>query len=185
MSKTPRGAPAVAVSRAALRRESRRLQPLAEGLRRTACLVEKADVRAVRRACDDAYALLSAQIIPHVAAQSVALASIIDSEVSALSRDCRELITMTHELGVLRTRLTTHPSAPQADELRRVLFGLYALVRLQFTKAEEVYLPMLDALGHSVVGQGAAPQRFRLPTPARPGEGRTSRSAPVLAANGN
>jgi hypothetical protein len=154
------GAPAdrtARLSRAALRGEFRRLQPLADGLRRTACLVEKADVRAVRRACDDVYALLSRQIIPHVAAQSVALAGVIDGEASALSRDCRELVTLTHELGVLRNRLGTHSSTQQADELRRVLFGLYALVRLQFTKTEEIYLPLLDLVGRAEPSPGARP----------------------------
>lgn len=172
-----------AVSRAALRGEFRRLQPLAESLRRTACLVEKADVRAVRRACDDAYTLLSRQIVPHVAAQSVALAALIDSEVSALSRDCRELVTLTHELAVLRTRLGPHTSAQQADELRRVLFGLYALVRLQFTKTEEVYLPMLDALCRTEQqAQAAADPGVRLPHPARPPAVREA--AALVAANG-
>lgn len=157
---------AAARSRAALRSEHRRLQPLAELLRRTACLVEKADVRAVRRACDDCYTLLSKQIIPHVAAQSVALAAVIDSEVSALSRDTRELVTLTHELGVLRGRLTTSTSAPQADDLRRVLFGLYAVIRLQFVKTEEVYLPMLDVLGAGEVDRGGPKGRLHIPAPA-------------------
>jgi hypothetical protein len=30
-------------------------------------------------------------------------------------------------------------------ELRRVLYGLFALVELHFAKEEEVYLPILDA----------------------------------------
>jgi hypothetical protein len=130
----------------ALRHEFRRLQPLAEGLRRTACLVEKADVRAVRRACDDAYTFMTDQLIPQVVAQSVALSELIDGEVSALSRDCRELVSLTHELALQRNALIGQQSAQQADDLRRVLFGLYALARLQFVKAEEVYLPMVDGL---------------------------------------
>jgi hypothetical protein len=158
---------AAQLTRAALRREFRRLQPLADGLRRTACLVEKADVRAVRRACDDAYALLTTQIIPHVAAQSVALAAVIDSEVSALSRDCRELVTLTHELGVLRSQLSTHSSAEAADDLRGVLFGLYALLRLQFTKAEEVYLPLLDVLCRAKPDSRDMSRPARLPAQAR------------------
>ena len=172
-------------NRAALRRDLRRLRPLAEGLKRAACLVEKADVRAVRRACDDAYALLSTQMIPHVAAQSVALASVIDSEVSALSRDCRELVTLTHELGVLRNRLSQQTSTQQADELRQVLFGLYALVRLQFTKTEEVYLPMLEVLGGVELDRivQRRVQRQPLPTPAaRAGVPTRPASAPLVVA---
>ena len=33
----------------------------------------------------------------------------------------------------------------QAKSLRRVLYGLYALVKVHFAKEEEVYLPLLDA----------------------------------------
>ena len=175
---------AAARSRTALRSEVRRLQPLAESLRRTACLVEKADVRAVRRACDDVYALLSTQIIPHVAAQSVALAAVMDSEVSGLSRDCRELVTLTHELRVLQSRLTAYISAQQADELRRVLFGLYALVRLQFTKTKDVYLPMLDALSRTEPDHAGGPRTARLLTPAQAVDPRpTAGAGTLLAAN--
>ena len=33
----------------------------------------------------------------------------------------------------------------QIKELRRVLYGLYALVKVHFAKEEEIYLPLLDA----------------------------------------
>ena len=43
-------------------------------------------------------------------------------------------------------RLDSHTleSVAQAA-LRRVLYGLYALVKVHFAKEEEVYLPLLDA----------------------------------------
>ena len=38
-----------------------------------------------------------------------------------------------------------HAGAPVEErELRRVLYGLYAVVKLHFAKEEEVYLPLLD-----------------------------------------
>lgn len=33
----------------------------------------------------------------------------------------------------------------QERQLRRILYGLYALVQLHFNKEEEIYLPLLDA----------------------------------------
>ena len=36
------------------------------------------------------------------------------------------------------------PDAGQASSLRRVLYGLYALVKVHFAKEEELYLPLLD-----------------------------------------
>lgn len=32
-----------------------------------------------------------------------------------------------------------------ANDLKRVLYGLYTLVKVHFAKEEEVYLPLLDA----------------------------------------
>jgi hypothetical protein len=36
------------------------------------------------------------------------------------------------------------PSPAATQELRRLLYGLYAIVTLHFAKEEEVYLPLLD-----------------------------------------
>jgi hypothetical protein len=54
---------------------------------------------------------------------------------------------LTHELGGLRDRLAASSAVPNelARELRRVLYGLYALVKVHFAKEEEIYLPLLDA----------------------------------------
>jgi hypothetical protein len=41
--------------------------------------------------------------------------------------------------------LETEPlNAFRANELRRVLYGLYALLKVHFIKEEEIYLPLLD-----------------------------------------
>ena len=50
------------------------------------------------------------------------------------------------ELGALRWRLhrTDVLAIELANDLRRVLFGLHALVSAHFSKEEEIYFPMLD-----------------------------------------
>jgi iron-sulfur cluster repair protein YtfE (RIC family) len=53
---------------------------------------------------------------------------------------------LTDELGTLRV----HPSqltvtSIQAAALRRVLYGLYAVIKLHLAKEEEIYLPLLDS----------------------------------------
>jgi hypothetical protein len=49
------------------------------------------------------------------------------------------------ELGELKNGLTGAAlTASQISALRRVLYGLYAIVKLHFAKEEEVYLPILD-----------------------------------------
>jgi Hemerythrin HHE cation binding domain len=63
-----------------------------------------------------------------------------------MSRDHVEVGRLTDELASLRSELSrpTLGEAP-AKALRRVLYGLYALVKLHFAKEEEIYLPLLDA----------------------------------------
>jgi iron-sulfur cluster repair protein YtfE (RIC family) len=40
--------------------------------------------------------------------------------------------------------MNTQPLRDEHRELRRILYGLYALVKLHFAKEEEIYLPLLD-----------------------------------------
>jgi hemerythrin-like domain-containing protein len=50
------------------------------------------------------------------------------------------------EVGRLTEELSALRNAPDnANDLRRVLYGLYTLVKVHFAKEEEVYLPLLDA----------------------------------------
>ena len=49
-------------------------------------------------------------------------------------------------MGLLRSKISeTEITVQQANALRSVLYGLYAIVKLHFAKEEEVYLPLLDA----------------------------------------
>ena len=63
-----------------------------------------------------------------------------------MSRDHVEVEALTQELALLRSQVSaTEIGAKQANELKRVLYGLYTLVKVHFAKEEEVYLPLLDA----------------------------------------
>jgi hypothetical protein len=65
---------------------------------------------------------------------------------ATMSRDHVEIGQLTGELGLLRSQLTgADVSESQQKALRRVLYGLYAVVKVHFAKEEEVYLPILDA----------------------------------------
>jgi len=65
---------------------------------------------------------------------------------ATMSRDHVEIGRLVAELGELKGRLSGDAITPtQAKALRRVLYGIYAVVRLHFAKEEEVYLPLLDA----------------------------------------
>jgi hypothetical protein len=57
-----------------------------------------------------------------------------------MSRDHVEVGRLTEELA--RLRASTRPAA--GEDLRRVLYGLHALVSAHFAKEEEIYLPLLE-----------------------------------------
>ncbi len=62
-----------------------------------------------------------------------------------MSRDHQEIERLTQELGALRSQLAG-ASVDEAEvlALRRILYGLYALITVHFAKEEDLYLPLLD-----------------------------------------
>ena len=77
---------------------------------------------------------------------------------ATMSRDHIEISRLTDELRSMRSHLGgASVDVSQEQALRRVLYGLYALIRVHFAKEEEVYLPILDARltadeAHQLVG---------------------------------
>lgn len=63
-----------------------------------------------------------------------------------MRRDHLEVMQLTEELEALWLRSFYAPLRT-SDEwaLRRVLYGLYAILKLHLAKEEELYLPMLEA----------------------------------------
>ena len=101
---------------------------------------------------DEAHNFLTHHLIPHAEAEDKALYPVVQKVMGApkatatMSRDHVEVGTLTRELTELRQQLTlTKFSAEQANALRKVLYGLYTLVKVHFAKEEEIYLPLLDA----------------------------------------
>ena len=131
-----------------LRDEHRELLPHVESLRAAADTVGARPLADVQRAVDAAYDFLSGHLIPHAKAEEAALYPVVGRVLGAreatatMSRDHVEVGQLTEELGALRARLSGGEA--EAGDLRRVLYGLYALVKVHFAKEEEVYLPMLD-----------------------------------------
>ena len=65
---------------------------------------------------------------------------------ATMSRDHVEVSRLTEQLRRLRSQFSgANLAADQITDLRRVLYGLYALVKVHFAKEEELYLPLLDA----------------------------------------
>jgi iron-sulfur cluster repair protein YtfE (RIC family) len=135
-----------------LRDEHKELLPHIERLREVGDLVGEVPLETLKRGVDEAYDFLAHHLIPHAQAEDHALYPVVARVMGApeatatMRRDHLEVSRLTDELGALRLSMSGATLDPaQARSLRRVLYGLYALVRVHFAKEEEVYLPLLDA----------------------------------------
>jgi len=129
-----------------LRAEHRELLPHIERLRRVADRIGDAAAPALRAELDEAYTFLTGHLVPHATAEDEvlypAVARILGSPkaTATMSRDHTAVAALIDELGVLR-----HAAADEhARDLRRILYGLHAMVSTHFAKEEEIYLPLLD-----------------------------------------
>ncbi len=134
-----------------LRDEHKELLPHVETLKAAADQVEENLSQGAWKDIQDAYEFLAYHLIPHAYAEDRALYPVVQKVMGSpratatMSRDHVEVGRLTEELKV---RLPLQPgplSDSQVVGLRRVLYGLYALVQVHFAKEEEIYLPLLDA----------------------------------------
>jgi hemerythrin-like domain-containing protein len=142
-----------------LRAEHRELIPHIQNLRTVAdCIGEIRDL-ALETLLDEVLTFVDGHLLPHAALEeavlypAVAVAMGASEATRTMSREHREVETLANELSELRDKVGTGAIAPQmAKDLRRVLYGLHAVVKLHFTKEEEVYFPLLD---ESLTPEGA------------------------------
>jgi len=135
-----------------LRDEHKELLPQIELLQTVADAIGETPITSLRRSVDEVYAFLAHHLLPHAQAEERALYPIVGRLMGApeatatMSRDHVEISRLTEELGSLRSHLDdASVDTSQLQALRRVLYGLYAIVKVHFAKEEEVYLPILDA----------------------------------------
>ena len=95
-------------------------------------------------------------LIPHAQAEEQVLYPTVGrllrtlEATDTMSRDHLEVILLTEELEALRLHLFFAPlTEPEEQALRRVLYGLYAIIKLHLAKEEEIYLPILEAHLHA------------------------------------
>jgi len=134
-----------------LRDEHQELLPHIEKLRMVGDSVGEATVESLRRDIDEAYDFLAHHLIPHAQAEDRALYPAVARAMGApeatdtMRRDHVEVGRLVAELDTLRRQLSGQVlRGALAKDLRRVLYGLYALVKVHFAKEEEIFLPLLD-----------------------------------------
>lgn len=136
-----------------LRDEHAELLPHIDGVCAAADAVGSESLERLRTLVDRTFEFLVHHLIPHATAEDRVLYPAVQRAMGApeatatMSRDHVEIDRLTHELGDLRAQLreTTALSEELARSLRRVLYGLFVLVKVHFAKEEEVYLPLLEA----------------------------------------
>ncbi len=135
-----------------LRVEHRALLPRIEALRTAAKRVAASPIDGLTRTVDDAQGFLTPKLIPHAEAEDRALYPVVGRLMGAphatrtMAHEHAEVIRLTRQLGVLRSQLTSRTlNSVLADELRRALYGLHAILKLHFAKEEEIYLPIFEA----------------------------------------
>ncbi len=134
-----------------LRDEHRELFPHVERILEVAGMVADESAAQLDRDLDEVYAFLAHHLLVHAQAEEAVLYPTVQEALGSpdatrtMRRDHVEVGRYVEELGRLKADLHhKRPSGAQAADLRRVLYGLYALLKLHFAKEEEVYLPILD-----------------------------------------
>lgn len=129
-----------------LRDEHKELIPHIERILEVATSIPEASLEQLRTGVDDVYEFLADHLLPHAQAEDAALYPTVQKVLGSpdatrtMSRDHVEVGRYIDELAVLRLEL----SPENFKALQRVLYGLYALVKVHFAKEEEVYLPILE-----------------------------------------
>ncbi len=132
-----------------LREEHRELLPHVERLHTLADAIGTASIETIRQGVEEASTFLTHQLLPHAQAEERVLYPTIGKLMGApeatatMSRDHQEIGRLIQELETLRSQLGG-ADVGEAQALRRILYGLYAVVALHFAKEEEIYLPLLD-----------------------------------------
>jgi iron-sulfur cluster repair protein YtfE (RIC family) len=130
-----------------LRDEHKELLPNIENILKVAESLPDAPVEQVRQGVKEVHDFLAYHLIPHAQAEDAALYPAVQRAMGSpdatrtMSRDHVEVGRYVDELAGLQKDI-----APRNyTALQRVLYGVYALVKVHFAKEEEVYLPILEA----------------------------------------
>ena len=129
-----------------LRDEHKELIPHIEKILEVANSIPEAPLEQIRDGVKEVYEFLAYHLIPHAQAEDVALYPAVQKVLGSpnatrtMTRDHVEVGHYIEELAELQLDLTPR----NFKALQRVLYGLYALVKVHFAKEEEVYLPILE-----------------------------------------
>ncbi len=135
-----------------LREEHAGLAPRIEQLRAVADSVGEAPRLTLRRSVEKVYDFLRHEFLPHALAEEQVLYPAVGTflgtpyATTTMSCDHAEISRLTRQLGSLREQITDSDfDAEKANDLRRVLYSLYGVIKAHLAKEEEVFFPLLDS----------------------------------------
>jgi iron-sulfur cluster repair protein YtfE (RIC family) len=135
-----------------LRAEHRELFTKIERLRELADEIGIAPFETTFAALADVHSFLATSLVPHARAEEAVLYPEVARLLGApeatmtMSHDHEEVMRLIAELAALREVPAEKGSGSvRPVDLRRTLYGLYALIKTHFAKEENIFLPILDA----------------------------------------
>jgi hemerythrin-like domain-containing protein len=127
------------------------LRKKVEGLRRVADMVGDLNHAALRAAVASIHQFLAHELLVHIAVEervlypAIARVKDLGETAETMRRDHAEISELERRVTGLRDRLEQGTFGPEdPNELRRVLYGLYELLKIHMAKEEEICLPMLE-----------------------------------------
>jgi heavy metal translocating P-type ATPase len=133
------------------RAEHRQLLPEVKGIRFIADRLDSLPARTAQREVEQVYRLLVEKILPHNAAEDATIYPVVaqliggEDPTAPMSRAHLEIAHMARVLGRYLSDLPPEgPGIEDLRDLRRILYGLDAILRLHFTQEDEAYLALID-----------------------------------------
>jgi iron-sulfur cluster repair protein YtfE (RIC family) len=129
-----------------LRDEHKELIPHIENILKVADNISGMLPEQIQDEVEEVYEFLAYHLLPHAQAEEAVLYPAVQQALGSpnatrtMSHDHLEVGRYIEELASLRRDLSPRQFKP----LLRVLYGVYALVKVHFAKEEEVYLPILE-----------------------------------------
>jgi iron-sulfur cluster repair protein YtfE (RIC family) len=134
-----------------IRDEHRELLPKVERIRRVADSIGVVPLPLLRERIAEVRGFLVHELIPHARAEDVALYPVVARVMGApeatatMHHDHVEVAGLAEELDAIAPELEEASLALEVEHaLRRILYGLYVLIKVHFVEEEEIYLPLLE-----------------------------------------
>ena len=136
----------------ALRQEHNELLPRIEQIKQVADLVDRAPVNELGSQIEEAEGFLRRDLTPHAKAEEDVLYRAYDQVANSpwatdtMRRDHATIAGLSEELAHQRSRLVKNAlTTQQKQDLRRILYGLYTLIKQHFSHEEDLLLPRIEA----------------------------------------